>query len=380
MKVDRDLDSALNQIGRLAGIASHPDTSRRPEATGPMDATLLLSELMGIPVMMDSSGGGGGGVSRTAPANPPFLTDLPENGFIAGFSDLASNHYAPGNHYVTSPMNVAHPQSAPICTNHSPMFGNGMGISAGPITAIGSIPSVGSIAPEASVATSNSPKATALARPQAVAGLTMVPGAGAKGRVGTGPNFPIRSPGSVSGMPSYDDEERQKREMHNFIERRRRYNINDRIKELGSLLPGTEPDTRQNKGNILKTTVSYIKKLQKTEARHRELSRKHRQYVKTLTVFKSRLEEYDAACQSNGIVVPSASQEAALLTRVDLARVTLDQCVTLVDCLDSGNGECSDTTSNVSGSHSTSSNGASEEDEGWSEDDDTGTPTQEKCT
>lgn len=31
--------------------------------------------------------------------------------------------------------------------------------------------------------------------------------------------------------------ERQKKDNHNKIERRRRYNINDRIKELGTLLP-----------------------------------------------------------------------------------------------------------------------------------------------
>ena len=69
------------------------------------------------------------------------------------------------------------------------------------------------------------------------------------------------------------------------VERRRRYNINDRIKELGTLLPKendeyvswrfcvhyiwfTIPryfdlvrDVRQNKGSILKASVDYIKKL-----------------------------------------------------------------------------------------------------------------------
>jgi len=36
--------------------------------------------------------------------------------------------------------------------------------------------------------------------------------------------------------------DRQKKDNHNLIERRRRYNINDRIKELGTLLP-KEDDT-----------------------------------------------------------------------------------------------------------------------------------------
>ena len=58
--------------------------------------------------------------------------------------------------------------------------------------------------------------------------------------------------------------ERQKKDNHNKIERRRRYNINDRIQELGQLLP--RGDTRYqnmkfNKGTILKASVDYVKTL-----------------------------------------------------------------------------------------------------------------------
>merc|ERR1719187_2334382 len=60
------------------------------------------------------------------------------------------------------------------------------------------------------------------------------------------------------------EKERMKKDNHNQIERRRRFNINDRIKELGSLLPKqTEAyyemlrDVRQNKGSILKASVLY---------------------------------------------------------------------------------------------------------------------------
>ncbi|KAG8332586.1 hypothetical protein J6590_020095 [Homalodisca vitripennis] len=76
--------------------------------------------------------------------------------------------------------------------------------------------------------------------------------------------------------------DRQKKDNHNMIERRRRFNINDRIKELGTLLPkNNDPyfeaislgacsskhfeivrDVRQNKGTILKMSVAYIKTLQ----------------------------------------------------------------------------------------------------------------------
>lgn len=54
------------------------------------------------------------------------------------------------------------------------------------------------------------------------------------------------------------------------VERRRRFNINDKIKELGTLLPrnmeGSSSDIsgkdgRVNKGTILKGTVDYVKEL-----------------------------------------------------------------------------------------------------------------------
>uniref|UniRef100_A0A8D8IPV3 Microphthalmia-associated transcription factor n=1 Tax=Culex pipiens TaxID=7175 RepID=A0A8D8IPV3_CULPI len=55
-----------------------------------------------------------------------------------------------------------------------------------------------------------------------------------------------------------------------LVERRRRFNINDKIKELGTLLPrnmeGSSSDIsgkdgRVNKGTILKGTVDYVKEL-----------------------------------------------------------------------------------------------------------------------
>ena len=56
--------------------------------------------------------------------------------------------------------------------------------------------------------------------------------------------------------------DRQKKDNHNAIERRRRFNINDRIKELGTLLPKQDPEIRPNKGTILKSSVDYIEALQ----------------------------------------------------------------------------------------------------------------------
>ena len=58
------------------------------------------------------------------------------------------------------------------------------------------------------------------------------------------------------------------------VERRRRFNINDRIKELGTLLPKQNEqyydivrDVRQNKGSILKASIDYIKILKKEKER-----------------------------------------------------------------------------------------------------------------
>ncbi|KAK7916371.1 hypothetical protein WMY93_012132 [Mugilogobius chulae] len=67
--------------------------------------------------------------------------------------------------------------------------------------------------------------------------------------------------------------ERQKKDNHNLIERRRRFNINDRIKELGTLIPkSNDPDMRWNKGTILKASVDYIRKLQRDQQRPKNWS------------------------------------------------------------------------------------------------------------
>ncbi|XP_034022823.1 transcription factor EB isoform X2 [Thalassophryne amazonica] len=66
--------------------------------------------------------------------------------------------------------------------------------------------------------------------------------------------------------------ERQKKDNHNLIERRRRFNINDRIKELGAMIPKTNDlDVRWNKGTILRASVEYIKRMQKDVQRTREV-------------------------------------------------------------------------------------------------------------
>lgn len=82
------------------------------------------------------------------------------------------------------------------------------------------------------------------------------------------------------------------------VERRRRFNINDRIKELGTLLPKTNDpyyeivrDVRPNKGTILKSSVEYIKclkneiqRLKQTEARQKQMEHQNRKLLSRIHV------------------------------------------------------------------------------------------------
>ncbi|KAI9474882.1 helix-loop-helix DNA-binding domain-containing protein [Zychaea mexicana] len=69
------------------------------------------------------------------------------------------------------------------------------------------------------------------------------------------------------------EKKRRRRESHNAVERRRRENINERIQELGTLLPEPMLDecssnsaggtgNKPNKGHILRKSVDHIKLLQ----------------------------------------------------------------------------------------------------------------------
>jgi len=60
------------------------------------------------------------------------------------------------------------------------------------------------------------------------------------------------------------ERQRKRRESHNAVERRRRDNINDRIQELGLLVPDCQNDQKPHKGLILKKTTDYIRHLQRS--------------------------------------------------------------------------------------------------------------------
>ncbi|XP_030076631.1 transcription factor EB [Microcaecilia unicolor] len=102
--------------------------------------------------------------------------------------------------------------------------------------------------------------------------------------------------------------ERQKKDNHNLIERRRRFNINDRIKELGTLIPKvTDLDVRWNKGTILKASVDYIRRMQKEQQRSREVESQSKRLEMTNKQLWLRIQELEMQAQLHGLPTSSPS-------------------------------------------------------------------------
>ncbi|XP_053562725.1 LOW QUALITY PROTEIN: transcription factor EB [Bombina bombina] len=101
--------------------------------------------------------------------------------------------------------------------------------------------------------------------------------------------------------------ERQKKDTHNMIERRRRFNINDRIKELGTLIPRSNDlsDSRWNKGTILRASVDYIKHMQKDQQRSRELETHSKQLEQANKHLWLRIQELEMQAKAYGLPTPS---------------------------------------------------------------------------
>ncbi|XP_014235244.1 microphthalmia-associated transcription factor isoform X2 [Trichogramma pretiosum] len=104
--------------------------------------------------------------------------------------------------------------------------------------------------------------------------------------------------------------DRQKKDNHNMIERRRRFNINDRIKELGTLLPKTNDpfyeivrDVRPNKGTILKSSVEYIKLLKSELSRAKASENKSKQLEIQNRRLMLRVQELELQAKAHGIPV-----------------------------------------------------------------------------
>ncbi|KAM6151334.1 transcription factor E3 [Rhynchocyon petersi] len=109
--------------------------------------------------------------------------------------------------------------------------------------------------------------------------------------------------------------ERQKKDNHNLIERRRRFNINDRIKELGTLIPkSSDPEMRWNKGTILKASVDYIRKLQKEQQRSKDLESRQRSLEQANRNLQLRIQELELQAQIHGLPVPPTPGLLSLAT------------------------------------------------------------------
>ncbi|XP_051933288.1 transcription factor E3b isoform X2 [Hippocampus zosterae] len=108
--------------------------------------------------------------------------------------------------------------------------------------------------------------------------------------------------------------ERQKKDNHNLIERRRRFNINDRIKELGTLIPkSSDPEMRWNKGTILKASVDYIRKLQKEQQRAKDVELRQKKLEQANHSLMMRIQELEIQARVHGLSSHAAGLSSGLL-------------------------------------------------------------------
>ncbi|KAI2662072.1 Transcription factor E3 [Labeo rohita] len=105
------------------------------------------------------------------------------------------------------------------------------------------------------------------------------------------------------------------------VERRRRFNINDRIKELGALIPkSSDPEMRWNKGTILKASVDYIRKLQKEQQRAKEMETRQKKLEHANRSLLLRIQELEMQARLHGISSSQISDAALTQTQT----LTLD--------------------------------------------------------
>ncbi|GBP04740.1 Transcription factor EB [Eumeta japonica] len=127
--------------------------------------------------------------------------------------------------------------------------------------------------------------------------------------------------------------DRQKKDNHNMtnlsasislieyfvvVERRRRFNINDRIKELGTLLPkNNDPfyevirDVRPNKGTILKSSVDYIKCLRDEVNRLKQSEQRRKQIELHNRKLMLRIQELERLARLHGLPMSESESEGA---------------------------------------------------------------------
>ncbi|XP_078270639.1 microphthalmia-associated transcription factor-like isoform X2 [Rhinoraja longicauda] len=126
--------------------------------------------------------------------------------------------------------------------------------------------------------------------------------------------------------------ERQKKDNHNLIERRRRFNINDRIKELGTLIPkSNDPDMRWNKGTILKASVDYIRRLQKEQHRAKDFESRQKKLEHANRHLLLRIQQLEMQARAHGLplVNPSSLCSSDVIGRDIKAEPAIGECHSL---------------------------------------------------
>lgn len=92
--------------------------------------------------------------------------------------------------------------------------------------------------------------------------------------------------------------EQRRKESHNMFERRRRFNINERIRELAGLLPRrSEPyyeAARHSAGHILKASVEYMRWLKQEVSRMSEAEARRRILELENQHLRSRVHQLEA--------------------------------------------------------------------------------------
>ncbi|KFW93316.1 Transcription factor EB, partial [Phalacrocorax carbo] len=130
--------------------------------------------------------------------------------------------------------------------------------------------------------------------PQVTASLVGVTSSSRPAKLTPSPALAASSPPSLPSHPA--------------VERRRRFNINDRIKELGMLIPkANDLDVRWNKGTILKASVDYIKRMQKDLQRSRDLENHSRRLEMTNKQLLLRIQELEMQARVHGLPTSSPS-------------------------------------------------------------------------
>lgn len=104
--------------------------------------------------------------------------------------------------------------------------------------------------------------------------------------------------------PASRGREQRRKESHNMFERRRRFNINERIRELAGLLPRrSEPyyeAARHSAGHILKASVEYMRWLKQEVSRMSEAEARRRILELENQHLRSRVHQLEAKLRSLG--------------------------------------------------------------------------------